>query len=62
MLKDISGDVLQRAIRLVLLGQHLFPAGLAQHLLTAQNPTPEPRLRRSEQRHPTGAHQRANAP
>ena len=36
MLKDISGDVLQRAIRLVLLGQHLFPAGLAQHLLTAQ--------------------------
>jgi two-component system nitrate/nitrite response regulator NarL len=39
MLKDISGDVLQRAIRLVLLGQHLFPAGLAQHLLTAQNST-----------------------
>jgi two-component system, NarL family, nitrate/nitrite response regulator NarL len=42
MLKDISGDVLQRAIRLVLLGQHLFPAGLAQHLLTAQNPPAEP--------------------
>ena len=42
MLKDISGDVLQRAIRLVLLGQHLFPAGLAQHLLTAQIPPAEP--------------------
>jgi two-component system, NarL family, nitrate/nitrite response regulator NarL len=41
MLKDISGDVLQRAIRLVLLGQHLFPAGLAQHLLTTQNSTSE---------------------
>lgn len=41
MLKDISGDVLQRAIRLVLLGQHLFPAGLAQHLLTAQDPATE---------------------
>jgi two-component system, NarL family, nitrate/nitrite response regulator NarL len=36
MLKDISGDVLRRAIRLVLLGQHLFSAGLAQHLLAAQ--------------------------
>jgi two-component system, NarL family, nitrate/nitrite response regulator NarL len=42
MLKDISGDILQRAIRLVLLGQHLFSAGLAQHLLTAQNATAEP--------------------
>jgi len=41
MLKDISGDVLQRAIRLVLLGQHLFPAGLAQHLLTAQSSATE---------------------
>jgi two-component system, NarL family, nitrate/nitrite response regulator NarL len=41
MLKDISGDVLQRAIRLVLLGQHLFPAGLAQHLVTAQNAAAE---------------------
>lgn len=35
LLKDISGDVLQRAIGLVLLGQHLFPAGLAQNLLPA---------------------------
>jgi two-component system nitrate/nitrite response regulator NarL len=45
LLKDISGDVLQRAISMVLLGQHLFPIGLAQNLLpgaTAQSRPAQP--------------------
>jgi two-component system, NarL family, nitrate/nitrite response regulator NarL len=39
--KDISANVLQRSIELVLLGQHMFPTGLAQSLLEPARSAPK---------------------
>lgn len=42
--KDISSDTLRRALELVLLGQHMFPRGLARMLLEpVAEPAPEAR-------------------